>query len=1006
MDSKRSPDVYIAGSVAKDIRVQGLEDGAEEQLSLTSEHGTVAGMASDSEDDLFLGADAQIFSKANTPQTSPRSSSKSAGRYFESSSDSTEPTRRNKEARKLCNIGRANSSDSILSNFSDFSWASHGVNSLLNAMTVDPEEFLTDLGFAETDLRVRIPERFFQSASNAHGIDVDSFRRSLETDDVFGSSPQESSVWSEPGSCRIPSRFITCPTEPTNTLYVGPYSSVPLISEPEEAPEESFDLMRHLRLNKPQHVTKGVYLEPVTEELEVSSVGSGTIRTRISRKLSNEEGTIIVREESSEQPNLDSELVLNVPSLIVSEKTSFDSNELADTNFTENNREETAITANLNVKESESILVRGGTLLDYGVSSSGITETGNSSQYRTDSDQFALITSDHSDMEDVEGNPVVDFDSRVADISPLAAVPVHLKVGNIAVQDSFELEEIGNEYFNEKECSSFVDEESGYNSKASDNRMTRENSGESSGFEEMFPDKDAASSNSCSPVLNVKGSSTVECTFVSDVRPLKALLDPELICRALEEKSPRGTFAQRRTKSLTKQRPVDEDGFGLWVSGSSSPLSKYVAGSIGNSVGQNYESTSLDFAQKGSSFLSRKTEEPVDLARKSDVDGYDGEIDENFNRKSKSDLEQLPLAVVSSTLEKYGGGLDKDTVSSETKGNEKINDGKSASSIEIDPHIVERQSKFGPFVSGTSEQGSGSFVKDNQVSAERLRNEKPFHGEFCVIVENDPNTAMRQTTISPVVSGTSEIDDTSEEKDNKALANSVCVGDQGNGECFSDVAIEANTAMNKSRFSPIILNNVTSENHDNISDSSLTTEEFVSPQSLVELSDDGYFHAKLLQTNSDIGDNTENCVGVAASGNLSVSSLGENEDVSACVEQQKRKESRKALQKVDSECLKQYLHEINILEQSVKKYESNLSPEGQLDRAKTLDDTESVLVRINEEVSAIQELRVMIGSELERMKFLLSERRRLLLAGVAKNPVCFGVSQSVRWQTFFGNSRR
>ena len=46
-------------------------------------------------------------------------------------------------------------------------------------------------------------------------------------------------------------------------------------------------------------------------------------------------------------------------------------------------------------------------------------------------------------------------------------------------------------------------------------------------------------------------------------------------------------------------------------------------------------------------------------------------------------------------------------------------------------------------------------------------------------------------------------------------------------------------------------------------------------------------------------------------------------------------------------------------------------------------------------MNAIQELRVMIGSELERMKFLLSERRRLLLAGVAKSPVCFGVSQRV-----------
>ena len=47
-------------------------------------------------------------------------------------------------------------------------------------------------------------------------------------------------------------------------------------------------------------------------------------------------------------------------------------------------------------------------------------------------------------------------------------------------------------------------------------------------------------------------------------------------------------------------------------------------------------------------------------------------------------------------------------------------------------------------------------------------------------------------------------------------------------------------------------------------------------------------------------------------------------------------------------------------------------------------------------MNAIKELRVMISSELERMKFLLSERRRMLLAGVAKGPVCFGVSQQVR----------
>lgn len=61
-------------------------------------------------------------------------------------------------------------------------------------MTVDPEEFLSDLGFADTELRMRIPERFFRSASSAQGIDVDSFRRSLETDDLHGSSVSEENL--------------------------------------------------------------------------------------------------------------------------------------------------------------------------------------------------------------------------------------------------------------------------------------------------------------------------------------------------------------------------------------------------------------------------------------------------------------------------------------------------------------------------------------------------------------------------------------------------------------------------------------------------------------------------------------------------------------------------------------------------------------------------------------------------------------------------------------------
>ena len=55
-------------------------------------------------------------------------------------------------------------------------------------MTVDPEEFLANLGFAEPDMRTRIPDRFLESPSKAHGVDVDLFRRSLDQDDLYGST--------------------------------------------------------------------------------------------------------------------------------------------------------------------------------------------------------------------------------------------------------------------------------------------------------------------------------------------------------------------------------------------------------------------------------------------------------------------------------------------------------------------------------------------------------------------------------------------------------------------------------------------------------------------------------------------------------------------------------------------------------------------------------------------------------------------------------------------------
>ena len=65
---------------------------------------------------------------------------------------------------------------------------------------------------------------------------------------------------------------------------------MPEICEPEGSGEESFDLMRHLRLQRAQQkVRPGNLLEPVTEELEVSSTGSGSVQTRIAKKQASEE---------------------------------------------------------------------------------------------------------------------------------------------------------------------------------------------------------------------------------------------------------------------------------------------------------------------------------------------------------------------------------------------------------------------------------------------------------------------------------------------------------------------------------------------------------------------------------------------------------------------------------------------------------------------------------------------------------------------------------------------
>lgn len=464
-------------------------------------------------------------------------------------------------------------------------------------------------------------------------------RTFLSGDHFLFSQSQDSSAWSDPGSRRIPLRFIASHTELINPVFSEGVCSIPLISEPEEAPEDSFDLMRHLRLNKPQHVTKGMFLEPVTEELEVSSVGSGTIRTKLSRKLSNEEGTIIVREESLEQAgNADLELFLSVP-VIGGEQAGSDSNETHLTTDVEIVGNELGIAVNIDAQDRTSSSLPESAVLAHPVKSS--SEAVNLSDHSVESSQCKSSVSDYDNTD-----PVVEVEER--DVIPVSAVPSHLRVANIVVQDSFELEEIGNDEFNEKELSPSTDQENSLVVKSPEKRLMRENSGESSGFEEMLLDKESASPKSSSPILNAKEFPTVAHAIVSDIRPLQALLDPGMLSLAVDENSPRATFAQRRTKSLTKQRPIDEETYASWAFSPRPYAAKYVDGSLGTSVSHEESNAASGLEETGSSFLVDSAKEPVIENLNSTLLS---ETDENCNRMSKIESEKLRVTIKPSGLE-------------------------------------------------------------------------------------------------------------------------------------------------------------------------------------------------------------------------------------------------------------------------------------------------------------------------------------------------------------------
>lgn len=135
------------------------------------------------------------------------------------------------------------------------------------------------------------------------------------------------SSWSDSSFGRLPSRFTSSRSPSSLSSLSEPedndvQSVIPSIVEPVNDHDDGFDLMRYLRLNRGQH-DKG-FLEPVTEELEISSVGSGSARTKVAEQQDSFEsvGNISVatrifvpKRESSDLKHEEKEPVTSVPSI-------------------------------------------------------------------------------------------------------------------------------------------------------------------------------------------------------------------------------------------------------------------------------------------------------------------------------------------------------------------------------------------------------------------------------------------------------------------------------------------------------------------------------------------------------------------------------------------------------------------------------------------------------------------------------------------------------------------
>lgn len=260
------------------------------------------------QDDLQLGAEAtDLHRKKQRAQYNSISSTRDSD-----SEDNRYLSRRARSPFLMKKLSYDQSLDSDTSGLSSIA----SVSSLLTSRESDPEDVLKGLGFCGPNVIDNIPDRFINAGTRCDGVDTKQFFDSVwdESEDaLYGTSSLP--PWVMARADDIPIKFLqsnnlTNPGAPESSKTHG----VPLINEPTTHPE-GINEDPHSRPSKPQPFTSkfGTFLEPVTEEVELSSQGSVTLSPGVGKNFSFESNrSSTLKSNSHDEP---SETVMRIPSL-------------------------------------------------------------------------------------------------------------------------------------------------------------------------------------------------------------------------------------------------------------------------------------------------------------------------------------------------------------------------------------------------------------------------------------------------------------------------------------------------------------------------------------------------------------------------------------------------------------------------------------------------------------------------------------------------------------------